>query len=187
MNLIEAIYARRSVRAYAPTPIAREALDTMIAAAVQAPTGMNSQPWAFGVVQSVEHVKAWSDRTKAFMLANLDNFPALERYRAGFADPESNICYGAPAMVVIYGKPNAVTMREDCTMAAYALMLAATDMGLGSCWMGFTSFVLNTSEAKAELGVPADYTAIAPIILGHPADNAQKPDRTAPDMLFWQE
>lgn len=56
-------------------------------------------------------------------------------------------------------------------MAAQNLMLAAHAMGLGSCVIGSAATALNVMEIKDQLGIPADTTAIAPIIVGNRAAN----------------
>ena len=47
-------------------------------------------------------------------------------------------------------------------------MLAAYGIGLGTCWIGFAQSYLNTEEGKGSLGLPASWTPVAPIIVGHP-------------------
>lgn len=187
MELMEAIYARRSVRGYKSDPVSRETLQKLMNAAVQAPTAMNQQPWAFGVIEGVDRLRDFSDRTKAYMLAHLDAFPALAGYREMFENPESNLCYGAPACIVIYTKPGGVAAMNDCSMAAQNLMLAACDMGLGTCWIGFLGFLLNQPDVKGQLGVPDDYQMIAPIIVGYPAGPVPPVEKAPPQVIFWQK
>ncbi len=187
MELREAIYSRRSVRAYSAEPLSRETLEELMQAAVQAPTAMNLQPWAFGVIEGVERLRAYSDRTKAYLLDNLHSLPGLEQYRELFANPDTNLFYGAPALVVIFAKPGGVAPDFDCAMAAQNLMLAARAEGLGTCWIGFFAFLLNQAEVRQELGVPEDYRPIAPIIVGHPLQPAEPVEKAAPQVIFWQE
>ena len=187
MNLMDALYARRSVRAYTGEPVSRDTLNTLLQAAVQAPTGMNMQPWAFGVIEGVARLKDYSDRTKAYILDHIDQFPGLERYRDFFDNPDSNIFYGAPALIIVCATPNGVTPENDCTMAAQNIMLAACDMGLGTCWIGFFGFLLNQPEVKRELGIPETYRAVAPIVIGHPLGEVPPVEKAAPNVLFWQE
>jgi nitroreductase len=66
------------------------------------------------------------------------------------------------------------------------LMLAAWEAGLGSCWIGLAITLLNQPEVKEELGVPANYEAIAPILLGHPAEEGRPMQRKPPEVLFWK-
>ncbi|MHB9129573.1 MAG: nitroreductase family protein [Armatimonadota bacterium] len=187
MELLEAIYVRRSVRAYSDEAVSRATLDKLMLAAVQAPTGMNMQPWAFGVIQGIDLLKSYSERTKTYLLENMQQFPMLERYRDFFADPESDLFHGAPALIAIFAKPGCATPDFDCAMAAQNLMLSACDMGLGTCWIGFFGFLLNQPEVKRELGVREDYRAIAPIIVGYPLQTPPPVEKNPPLVVFWLE
>lgn len=187
MDVMGAIYSRRSVRAYTGEPVSREVLEALMQAAVQAPTAMNLQPWGFGVIEGVERLRAYSDRTKAGLLANLANLPALEQYREHFESPEFSIFYGAPACVIVFSRTGSPMADFDCAMAAQNLMLAAFEQGLGTCWIGFFGFLLNRPEVKAELGVPEDWKAIAPIIVGHPGQTPEPVEKAAPQVSFWQQ
>ena len=84
MELMEAISHRRSVRKYLATPVEAAVITSVIAAATEAPSAMNSQPWAFGVITGVDRLREYSARAKAYLLARLDEYPMLERYRATF-------------------------------------------------------------------------------------------------------
>ena len=81
MDLTQLLSERRSVRKYLPTPVAREQIEQLIQAAVLAPSAMNSQPWAFGVVQDAAALRDLSTRAKADLLAKLPQYPALAHYR----------------------------------------------------------------------------------------------------------
>jgi len=186
MELMQAITTRRSVRKYLATPVGRETLEALIQAAIQAPSAMNTQPWAFGVIEDSETLRAYSARTKALLLSKAAEMPWLERYREMFESPGYDVFYGAPALVLICAKPGSVHGDGDCAMAALNLMLAARGKGLGTCWIGFFAFLLNQPEEKAALGIPADYQIVAPVIVGHPDGEMPAPGREAPEMLFWK-
>jgi nitroreductase len=89
-------------------------------------------------------------------------------------------------VIIIFAKPGP-TPDTDCTLAAENLMLAATDLGLGTCWMGFFHFLLNTPEVHAELGIPENYRAVAPIAIGYPQKELPPSQRATPEVIFWQE
>ena len=78
--------------------------------------------------------------------------PQLERYRGMLSNPDTDIFYGAPVLVMIYSSRASGTYLNDCSMAALNLMLAAWDRGIGSCWIGFASGIGNTPEVKGEAG-----------------------------------
>ncbi|HEY3378845.1 MAG TPA: nitroreductase family protein [Armatimonadota bacterium] len=188
MELLEAIAARRSVRRYQVRPVARETIEGLIRTATLAPSASNVQPWAFGVIEDGGMLSEISDRAKAYLLAALEQTPALEHYRAPLSDPTFDIFYQAPALVGIYATAESAFATGDCSMAAYTLMLAAREQGLGTCWIGFAIAYLNAPEAKASLGVPAAYQAVSALVLGYPDGAYPTPTpRNAPEVVFWRE
>ena len=186
MELMEAIEKRRSVRAYKPDQVEREKIETLLHAAVMAPTGMNAQPWAFGVIQDKALLAEYDERVKQFMLDSIEEMPWIKQYEEYFRNPDYHVFYGAPALVTIYGKSDMPVAQIDCCLAAENLMLAACDLGLGTCWMGFASMLLNTSEMKKELGVPEEFSVFAPIIVGYPAGETPAREKNSPEMVYWK-
>lgn len=75
MDTLKAIHQRRAVRNFSPEPINRDTVNTLIEAAIQAPSAMNSQPWAFVVIQDENILKRYSDEAKAQV-----ETPAVERH-----------------------------------------------------------------------------------------------------------
>ncbi|MGA8865168.1 MAG: nitroreductase family protein, partial [Gallionella sp.] len=63
-NTFEAILARRSVRSYAPDRLDRKTIESLLEAAVRAPTAMHEEPWAFVVVQDHALLRRVSDLAK---------------------------------------------------------------------------------------------------------------------------
>lgn len=185
MNVMDAIYARRSVRAYTGEPLPRETLETLLKAAVQSPTGMNMQPWAFGIIEGAERLKIFSDRTKAYLLEHIAEFPMFARYHDLMANPEVNLFHNAPALIIVFSKPGGATTEMDCTMAAQTIMLAAVEMELATCWVGFSAILLNQPDVKKELGIPEDYQTVAPIAIGKPVSIPSAPPKNDPEIVFW--
>jgi nitroreductase len=62
---------------------------------------MNSEPWAFVVVRDRRLLRRLSDRAKLHLLPAHGADPRIERYRDALADPDFEIFYGAPALIVI--------------------------------------------------------------------------------------
>ncbi len=187
MDLKEAIYTRRSIRAYERKPVEKAVVRELIEAAVQAPCGMGTQPWAFAVIEDAALLADLDARTKTFMLGMIETIPPLARYRPILEDPKFRLMFGAPVLVIVCAKPDSGPSAEtDCALAAENLMLAARGLGLGTCWMGFVEQYLKTAEGRERFGIPEGHQVVAPIIVGHPAVKFTAVNRKAPDPLFWK-
>lgn len=184
MHVMDALYHRRAVRSYAPRPIDESLLRPLIDAAVQAPSAMNLQPWAFAVILERKILDSVSERAKVYLVRTTPPSSPLEPYLENLRDPAFNIFYDAPAMIVICATSAAPGATEDCALAAQNLMLAAHAHGLGTCWIGFARPWLNEPEGKAALGIPEGYAPVAPIIVGYPGGPAEVHPRRKPEILF---
>ncbi|MBS0336005.1 MAG: nitroreductase family protein [Proteobacteria bacterium] len=177
---MDAIGTRRSVRAYTEQRPGEDVIHTLLEAAVRAPTAMHLEPWGFAIVQDRAMLKRYSDRAKA-ALGEPPGHPEM------LDDPDFNIFYDAGTLVVVCRRSSGPFADADCWLAAENLMLAAAEMGLGTCCIGFAVGVLNTPEAKRELNIPADGAAVAPIILGYPRGSVAQVPRKAPEILAWKK
>ncbi len=184
MEVLDAIHGRRAVRDYTDRPVSHEAIAAVLGAAIWAPSGMNRQPWRFVVIEGRSRLARCSAEAKALMLKEAEHRPEIAAVRAMLEQPEFNIFYNAPALIVICATEQGEMAIKDCCLAAQTLMLAAFAQGLGTCWIGFAEAWLNTPAAKAELGIPASTQAVAPIFIGWPATTPSAPERRAPDIQF---
>jgi nitroreductase len=193
--VLRAIHGRRAVRSYLPTPLDSATVGTLLDAAVQAPTAMHDEPWAFVVIQDRAMLRRYSEQAKALLAdeairhRQLLRAPGLSRSEEHLArllaDPAFNIFYDAGTLIVICARPKGSFVLADCWLAAENLMLAAYGLGLGSCCIGFAVPLLNSPEVKRELNIPVDVLAVAPIIVGLPAGTTPPVPRKAPEILSW--
>jgi nitroreductase len=143
----DAIRARRNTREYQDRPIDPADLDRILEAGRRSPSSMNEQPWDFVVV---------TDR------ATLERMADLWRWGAHIRGAAAAIALLAPAS----SDPEArETFAFDLGQASMSMMLAAADLGIGSCH----SSVGEQAEARAVLGFPEDREAVILLSLGHPA------------------
>ena len=187
LTVFETILARRSVRNYQGVDLDRNTVSSLLEAAVRAPTAVHEDPWAFVIVQDRQLLYRVSERAKPMF--------AEEVRRAGvehtgqafetFASPDFNIFYDAGTLIVICARSIGPFVSADCWLSAENLMLAACAMGLGTCVIGSALPALNIPEMKAELSIPTEYSAVAPIIVGHPSGQTPATSRRAPVVLGW--
>lgn len=185
MSAVDAIYERRSVRSYRTKTVDRRTVSALLDAAVQAPTAMHEEPWAFAVVQDRDTLRRLSDAALK-TLRDREHGVRLPGAGAGRFTLPDNVFYDAGTLIVIYGKPLGPFVAADCWLAAENLMLAARAMGLGSCVIGLAAAALDSPEWKAELKVPAALTAYAPIIVGEPSGETPATGRREPEVLSWR-
>ena len=167
VDLKEAIYSRRAVREFTSQPVHEQVLRQLIDAAIQAPSAVNQQPWLFTIVQDKALLARISREAKAHMLRTSAAALASHHFQSILENPDFDIFYHAPALVVI-SAPEGPWVVEDCALAAENLMLAACAVGLGTCWIGFAQAWLRTSEGKSSLRLSGTTVPVAPIIVGHP-------------------
>ncbi|HEY3879690.1 MAG TPA: nitroreductase family protein [Trebonia sp.] len=164
METWDAIRARRNVRTYLPDPVPAADLDRIAEAGWRAPSASNRQHWNFIIVTERDQLRALSTVWQG------------ARHIAG----------AAAAIALVVPQPEdertKVIDQYDLGQATYAIMLAATDLGIGT---GHSS-VGDQDKAREILGVPADHEVAFLIGVGYPADRPLKP-LVKPDRLPFDE
>jgi nitroreductase len=186
MDFAKVVYQRRSVRDYTDQVVSEDTVDELLDAAIQAPSAMNEQPWAFVVIQDKELLKQYSEKAKPLVLNSPQVATKKAELRAMLAAPQFNIFYNSSTLIVIYAKPIGQHPDWDCCLAGENLMLAAEDKGLATCPIGLAWPLFDQSEVKRELKVPEDYVGVLPIIVGYPAQTPMAPARKKPEILCWK-
>ena len=156
MDVFEAIRKRYSCRAYQGRAIEQEKLDSILEAARLAPSAKNLQDWRFVVVtekQTKHKVADCTNRPEVFNKAG-----AI--IAACSVSDEVMRCGQAVAPI-------------DVSIALEHIALQATELGLGTCWIG--SF--ETEKVRTILGIPADINIIELMAVGYPADELKQPNR----------
>ena len=174
-SVIEAIDNRRSTRAYEQKPVPKEVINAIIEAGNQAPftSITRSQPWRFVVVQDPEFKQKlfqtafpfWKNATDGMK----DQYPELYEmatclYNA-MDNPKDVIYYNAPVIIFVLGPANDAV---SCALACENIMIAATSLGLGSCYVGFGSIIRGDADVVKTLDLKDDEAVYGPILLGYP-------------------
>jgi len=156
MTVMEAIRKRYSCRAYQEKPIEQVKLDQLLEAARLAPSAKNMQDWRFVVV---------TDKEIKLKVAQTTNRPEIFKKAGAIIAACSN-----SDEVMRCGQ---AIGPIDVSIALEHIALQATELGLGTCWIG--SF--ETEKVRAILGIPADINIIELMTVGYPADEQKTPKR----------
>jgi nitroreductase len=158
MDAFEAILARRSIRRFTAEDVSLEDERLLIDAAFAAPSSMNGRPWHFVVVRDpATHARLAQVHEWAGLLAR------------------------APLVIAVLARADTTYWVEDCAAATENILLAATNLGLGSCWVGIWEQgpAPHPDEVTCLeiLGTtPERHRALCLIGIGHPA--GARPPRT---------
>ena len=170
------IMARRSVRKYQDKAVEHEKLETIVRAGINAPSGMNRQPW---VVRVVEDQKLIADVTAVYKEANAEQVSRDKDFKNMFRNAPNLICVCTPANGG--GELDAGLLGEN-------MMLAAQSMGLGTCCLGGpVRFLLQNEKARFfidRLDIPADYKLNYIIAVGYPDEQPQAKPRDASKVKY---
>ena len=160
MDVIDAILRRRSVRKYLEEPLDRQVVIELLDAARHAPSGNNTQPWRFLVIEDlgmrsrlacVCHDQQWMATAPVHIVVCAD-LGARASSLARFDEDTA----GMDAKRVI----------RDTAIAVDHLMLRAVELGLGTCWIGW--YVQD--EIRPLLGIPEDVFVLGVITVGRAAE-----------------
>jgi nitroreductase len=168
--VLETIRRRRTVRAYREEQLPRETLDQILEAGIYAPTGHNDQPWHFTVIRNRDVIGELNRRAKE----ELKLSPIEWMQRSG-NNPAYDISYGAPTLVIVSGRTNAITPLVDCSAAIQNMLLAAESFGVGSAWLGLFSAYLRKPGSGKEYGIPDGFEPYYSVALGFKKDDRELP------------
>lgn len=153
-EVLTAIKNRRSCRAYKPEQITDAELNAVLEAGTYAASAKGLQSAKIVVVQDAE--------TRAL----------LSRMNAAVMGADKDPMYGAPTVIVVLADANAPCAVQDGSLVMGNLMLAASAVGLGSCWINRAKEVFASDEGKALLkkwGINGEWVGVGHCILGYPA------------------
>lgn len=184
MEFSELLKKRRSIRLYKEKDVSTELVKEVIAEACLAPSSGNGQTWKFIIVNDREMIKRISDESKASLLADIDKNPnsRVKKYEDTLKNETFNVFYNAPCLVLIVGEKSYRSLAVDCTLAATYFMLSATAKGLGTCWIGLGSQILD-ADLRKEIGLDDGLSIVAPMVIGYPEMIPDPTERSAPDIL----
>lgn len=169
METLEAIFRRRSIRDFKSEPLKNEEIEILLKAAFSAPTAVNTQPWEFIVITEEE------------ILSKL-------RSKLIYAN------YNAPTAIVVCGNMKLALKSqdkdlwiEDCSAAIENILLAATDRGIASLWIGIFPIDSRMNSVRKILDIPDYVVPLAMVYLGYPNQESEGRCRYNEKRVYWQK
>ncbi len=166
---IQTLTTRRSIRKYKAEQISDGDLQQILAAGMNAPSGMSLQPVTMVVVQDKDTIKQ------------------LSAMNAKIMGTTSDPMYGAPTIIVVLTDPEkSRNAWSDACLVMGNLMNAAASLSIGSCWINRAKEEFESPEGKALLqkwGLPTYLVGVGHCILGYAAEPPAAPKPRKPDFV----
>ena len=168
--VLENIHARKSVRQFTDEPVSQEHIETMLKAAMAAPTAVNYQPWRFVVI---------TERARLDAMAEVL--------------PYAKMLKQAPLAIVVCGETTWFEGREntywqqDCSAATQNILLAAEALGLGAVWTGVYPNMDLARPLAEFLGLPGTVQPLCCIPIGHHDGTTQPKDKWKQENIHYEK
>ena len=176
---LEVIKARTSIRAYTGEKLSEEQINTLLDAAMAAPTASNIQPWRFVVITD--------DEVKAGLYENERN-----KSMATTAGAVIVVCGETTRLRKPRGDENAqpevvpnIFWYEDCSAATENLLLAATALDLGAVWLSCYPNEKSVERISTYLGLPPTVCPLAVVPVGVPAEHPEPKQKWDPEKIHY--
>ena len=166
--VLENIHNRKSVRQFTSEPVSDEHIQTMLKAAMAAPSAVNFQPWRFVVITEREQLDAMAELL-----------------------PFAKMLKQAPLAIVVCGETTWFEgndnpyWQQDCSAATQNLLLAAEALGLGAVWTGVYPDAQRAGDLSTFLGLPSTVQPLCAIPIGHHDGTTQPKDKWKPENIHY--
>lgn len=174
---IKTILARKSTRSYKEEQLPDSDLELLINAAIHAPTGGNSQSWKFTVVQNREKLGELNRLVKesfTHLIVDENTYRSKRTGKIAAQQETYNFYYHAPTLIIVSNDRTYSNAMADCSVAMENILLAATSLGLASCWINQLTWFcddVNMRKALTDCGIPENYIVCGAVALGYSASN----------------
>lgn len=180
-KVMENIMSRRAIRRFDEKQLSEDDLQLILQAGLYAPSAGGRQGVIFVVCQDrlvnekLGKIKRANSNPK---MATATSYVSREQPSIADDPKLTNAFYDAPTVITMFAPKNFLFSAEDCAVAAENMMLAATSLGIGSCYIGqgWTAFAdPYGQEILRKWGVRSDYYAVMQLLLGYPREGDKHP------------
>ena len=166
--VLQPIFARRSVRKYTDQAVDDALVYDLLEAAMAAPSAVKKDPWIFHVVRDRRRLNAMAD-----------------------ALPNGQMLRHAPVGILVVGDLQRAHggelsyLLQDCSAAIENLLLAASMLGLGACWLGVHPREERIRAMRELFGLPETEVPVSAISIGWPAEHLPARTRYRDDAVVY--
>jgi nitroreductase len=168
MDIIDALFTRRSIRKYTGMQVTDEDIHTILRAGFYAPSAKNRQPWHFIVIRSQE--------TRSFITT---------------VQPYTKMLPQADCAIIVCGdklkEKKTGFLVEDCSAALENMLLAAHGLDLGAVWCGIYPLPKITKAISEYLSLPDSIIPIGLISIGHKVEDRITEERFQPNLVHFEK
>lgn len=168
---MNSIFKRVSVRKYTDQPVSKDQMELLLRAGMAAPSAKNVQPWEFVVIQDKEH------------LLKITEF-----------HPYAGMLKQAPLAIAVCGNTTKIALEgvedlwvQDCAAATQNILLEATELGLGSVWMGIYPMKTFIKGLANLLILPDFIVPFSLLAIGYPDGEVHPKDKFNPERVHWEK
>jgi nitroreductase len=167
---IENLFARRSIRVFTAETLNQDEIETLLKAAMAAPSAGNRKPWHFIAITAAE--------MRAALAAS---------------HPYAGMLVEAPLCIVPCGQPNLgypgvpEFWVQDLAAACENILLAAVGLGLGGVWCGVHPITERVQAARRILGIPDHVVPFAFVAIGHPGEKREARTQYDPERVHYEQ
>lgn len=172
---VQFLLSRRSIRVYQNKSANKETLAKLADVARCAPSGINTQPTEWLIIEDSAEVNRLAGCVIDWMRTMIEERPQyaaalrMERSVKAWENGFDSICRNAPHMFVAHARKDDPMATSSCPIALSHLELAAHAYGLGACWAGYFNMAANFSASmKKELALPEGHVSYGAMMIGYP-------------------
>lgn len=183
---------RRSIRKFKTTPLDRQTVADMIHLASHAPSGHNSQPVQWQVIQGIERIHFFTALVVEWMQTMIAEKPGLSRIMGfpimvnAWKSGRDMLTRDAPTLVLVKAPEGNPASQAACTIAMTYFDLSAQAFNAGTCWCGyFLMAAINYPPLQEALELPDKTRVFGVMMAGYPmVSYPRMPKRNAPDITW---
>ena len=192
-NLEHLLKSRRSIRTYKEKSVERETLARLINVARYGPSGHNTQPVEWLVIEDTEKVKRLAALVIEWMGVMLKEKPEIalpmhfDLIVNSWKKGKDRILRGAPHLIAAHGPKNLLRAQEASLIALAYLEIAAYSMGLGACWAGyFRAAAASFPPLTQAVNLPEGHQIFGAMMVGYPKHRYYRIPLRKEPKIGWQ-